>query len=152
MSAIYDADNSSNWEQIYSGSFAATYPQGQQIPVYTPIPRTLLPVNIDSSLLAIYAQSTDYPNTQKYLGRVIQSIVSNGTFPTATANSKGAGLWSNETTLIEFTEYDDNYQLLLVPKFYIEQITLTVFKYIGSANYEVENRLNIIEGKIDQLL
>ncbi len=152
MSAIYDADNSSNWEQIYSGSFAATYPQGQQIPVYTPIPRTLLPVNIDSSLLAIYVQSTDYPNTQKYLGRVIQSIVSNGTFPTATANSKGAGLWSNETTLIEFTEYDDNYQLLLVPKYYIEQITLTVFKYIGSTNYEVENRLNIIEGKIDQLL
>lgn len=152
MTAIYDADNSSNWEQIYSGSFAATYPQGQQISVYTPIPRTLLPVNIDSSLLAIYAQSTDYPDTQKYLGRVIQSIVSNGTFPTATANSKGAGLWSNETTLIEFTEYDDNYQLLLVPKYYIEQITLTVFKYTGSANYELENRLSIIEGKIDQLM
>jgi hypothetical protein len=152
MTAIYDADNASNWIQVYNGSFAATYPQGQQIPVYNPIPKTELPIDIDRELVAVYCTSTQYPNSKKYLGSVYQAIVGNGAFPTAAATAKVRAIYSNSTTLIEFTQFDDIYRLILSPRWWIEQLNITVFKYTGLANFKLEERLSIIEGKIDQLL
>ncbi len=152
MTANFDVDNADNWVQVYNGSFAATYIDGKATKVYTPIPATVLPVDIDSPLVAIYATSTDYPDSRKYLGSVIQGIISSGNLPTTNVVGRGKGIYSNQTTLARFTEYDDVYRLLLNPKFYVEQIDITVFKYIGSEFFELENRLNIIEQKIDQLL
>jgi hypothetical protein len=152
MTAIYDIDNDDNWVQIYNGSFAATYPQGQQIRVYTPIPRTVLPVDIDSSLVAVYCTSTDYPDSPKILGRIVQAVTGNSIFPTTGVYSKGKSIYSNETILAEFLEYDDSYRLQLIPRFYVEQLDVTIFKYIGVANFSIENRLDLIEEKIDRLL
>lgn len=151
MTALYDADSSSNWLQIYQGSFEADFIQGQQVPVYLPIPSTELPIDIDSSLLAVYCTSTQFPELKKYVGSIIQSINASGIFPTATVTGKGRGIYSNQTTLLEFPLYDDPYRLVFNPKYYIEQASLTVYKYVGSTYYVIENRLNIIESKIDQL-
>ena len=103
-------------------------------------------------MLAIHCTSDDYPQQQKYLGRIIQAVTNPGNLPTSIANGKGVGLYANQTVLAEFTRFDDVYHLILAPKFYVEQLTIGVFEYTGSAFYEVERRLNIIEGKIDQLL
>ena len=152
MTALYDADLASNWELVYVGSFEATYPQGKQIPVYTPIPIQELPIDLSTSLVAIHCTSDDYPDRQKYLGKVIQAVANPSNLPTTISTGKGIGLYSNQTVLGDFTKFDDNYRLLFRPKYTIEQITIGVFVYTGSTFYEVESRLNIIEGKIDQLL
>jgi hypothetical protein len=152
MPANYDADNSNNWEQIYNGSFSVTYVPGKQVPIYTPIPKTILPVQIDAPLIAIYCESTQYSEQKKYLGNVYQAIVGNGVFPTSTATAKGRAIYSNETVLAEFVEFDDFYQIVLNPRFWVEHLDVTIFKYLGEPNYEVNNRLTTIEEKLDRLL
>ena len=152
MTALYDADLATNWELIYVSPFAATYPQGKYIPIYNPIPRQELALNVTSSLLAVHCTSDDFPKQQRYLGRIIQAVTNPRNLPGSIANGKGVGLYSNQTVLAEFPRFDDNYHLILAPRYYVEQITVGIYQYVGSAFYEVEARLNVIEGKIDQLL
>lgn len=152
MVAEFDVSNSANWEQIYSGSFQANYVPGKATNIYVPIPSTEIPISIDSALIAIYCTSTTYPDSKTYLGSVSQALFSNGNFPTTTAKGSSKGIYSNQTVLIEFTKFDDDYQLLLKPKYYVEQLSLTIFKYLGLPNYYVEQKLNAIETKIDQIL
>ena len=152
MTASYDADNSDNWLQIYQTNFEANFIQGKQIPVYLPIESQELPIDIDSPLVAIYAESNQFLDIKKYLGSVIQGINSNDIFPTQTITARGRGIYSNQTTLLEFPRFDDTYRLIVNPKTYVEQLSIVVYKYTGSTYYDLENRLNIIENKIDQLL
>ena len=152
MTALYDADFPANWQQIHTSSYQVTYVAGKQVPIYTPIPIQELSVNITAKLLAIYCTSSDYPSQIKYLGRVIQSVVSNGTLPTNIATGDSVGIYSNRTVLADFTKFNDVYRLLIAPKYYVEDLTIHVYQYIGSEYYEIEERLNVIEGKIDQLL
>lgn len=152
MVATFDADKSENWQQIYTNSYAATRPPGKQIPVYTPIPDQELPLGIGSRLIAIHCTSDTYPDTRKYLGRAIQIIVNPGNLPSSISTGDRLSLFSNETVMGNFPRFDDVYSLIIKPKFYVEQLTIKVFEYVGSNYYEVEERLNIIEGKIDQLL
>ena len=152
MTAIFKADNVNNWLEIYSENFEANYRSGKQIPIYNPIPKTLLPIFIDSALIAIHCVSSQYPTQRKYLGRVIQAINTQNIFPTNTASNKSVSLYSNETILAEFINFDDSYQLLLDLKWWIEDITITIYKYIGEGSGNLNTRLTEIEKKIDQLL
>ena len=152
MVALYDADNSSNWQPIHVASFAVTYVQGKQVPVYVPIPTQELSFSTNAKLLAIHCTSDDFPSQIKYLGRVIQTVANPGNLPTSISTGRSVGIYSNRTVLADFTKFDDVYGLLIAPKYWVEQITIGVWEYVGSAFYEVEERLNIIEGKIDQLL
>lgn len=151
MLAQYDANNPDNWINIYSDSFEATYPQGQNIPIYTPIPKTTLNLEIDSPILAIYAQSNQYPNGNKYLGKVYQSILGNNIFPSPTLSHKGVNIYANQTVFAEFTQFDDNYDLILDVPYKVEQISITIFKYIGDINLDLESKIETLENKIDQL-
>ena len=151
MTANFDADNSTNWIEIFSDSYKVSYIQGKATKVYVPIEPQELSVNIDSPLIAINCTSTQYPTQNRYLGSIVQQVQLPGLFPTTTALGKGKGIYSNQTVLAQFTEFDDSYSLLLKPKYYVEQITITIYKYIGSAHYVLEERLNTIEGKIDQI-
>ena len=152
MTANFDADNSANWVQVYSGSWEATYIQGKATKVYQPIPPTELEVNIDSPLIAVHCTSTDYPDKNRYLGSIVQQVELPGTLPTTTALGKGKGIYSNQTVLAKFTEFDDSYSLLLKPKYYVEQLSVTIYKYTGSTYFVLEERLNTIEVKVDQVL
>ena len=152
MTANYNANHPDNWEQIYTGSFEATYIQGKQIPIYTPIPKTELTLNIDSPILAIHCTSTQYPNSKRYLGNLYQTVIATGIFPTNTLSAKGKSIYSNETVFAEFTQFVDNYNLMLNVNWRVEQISLTIFKYIGERHFEVQKQLTIIETKIDQML
>lgn len=151
MTAQYDANNPDNWINIYSNSFEATYIQGKQVPIYTPIPKTNLNLNIDSPILAIYSESNQYPNSRRYVGRVYQSILGNNIFPSPTLRHKGKSIYSNETIFLEFTQFDDNYDLTLDVYWKVEQLAITIFKYVGSINTNLETKINTIENKIDQL-
>lgn len=152
MTAQYDADQASNWQFATSDSFAVTYRQGKQTSIYTPIPNQKISGNFSSKLLAIHCTSTDYPKEIKYLGRIVQAVNNPGNLPTSIATGHGVSLYSNQTVLADFTQFDDTYGLLLMAKYWVEQISIRVYEYIGSELYELEERLNVIEGKIDQLL
>ncbi len=152
MTALYDAGSAANWQKIHTSSYQVTYTAGKHIPVYIPIPFQELAVNITSSLIAIHCTSSDYPSQIKYLGRVVQSVVSAGTLPTNVATGDSVSIYSNRTVLADFTKFDDVYRLLIMPKYYVEDLTINVYEYIGSAYHEVESRLDVIEGKLDQLL
>ena len=67
MTANFDADSSSNWVEIFSDSYEATYIQGKATQVYQPIPAIEIDVDIDSPLIAIYCSSTQYDDTEKPL-------------------------------------------------------------------------------------
>lgn len=151
MNAQYDANNPDNWVNLYSNSFDATYPQGKQIPIYTPIPNTALNLEIDSPILAIYAESTQYPNSQKYLGKIYQSILGNNIFPSPTLTHKGVNIYANQTVFAEFTQFDDNYDLILDVQSRIENISITIFKYVGDIQNTVNTEIQELKDKIDQL-
>lgn len=152
MVATFDVDKSENWQQVYTNSYAADRIPGKQVPIYIPIEPQELPIVVTSRLLAIFCSSDTYPDYEKYLGRAIQTIVNPGNFPTSVSTGNAVSLYANRTVLANFPQFDDDYSLIIKPKFYVEQLTITVFEYVGSDYYEVEQRLNIIEGKIDQLL
>ena len=152
MTALYDASSAANWQKIHTSSYQVTYQAGKHVPIYIPIPIQELSVNTTAKLLAIYCTSSDYPSQIKYLGRVIQSVVSDGTLPTSIATGDSVSIYSNRTVLADFTKFDDVYRLLIAPKYYVENLTIHVYEYVGSAYYQVESRLDVIEGKIDQLL
>ncbi len=151
MTALYDADKAGNWQKRHTASFVVTYRAGKHVPIYEPIPNQELAVDISSSLVAIHCTSKDYPSQIKYLGRVVQSIVTSGTLPTNVATGSSVSIYSNRTVLADFTKFDDVYRLLLMPKFQVEQLTISVYEYVGSAYYELEEKLNVIESKIDEL-
>ena len=152
MTANFDADNSANWVQIFNDSYQVSYIQGKATKVYVPIPPTDLAVNIDSPLIAVHCTSTDYPHSQRYLGSIVQQVKLPGVLPTTTALGRGKGLYSNQTVLAKFTEFDDSYSLLLRPKYYVEQLTITIYKYTGSTYFVLEERLNTIDAKVEQIL
>ncbi len=152
MPANYDADNEDNWLEIYQGTFQAETVPGRQVPIYTPIPKTLLNLSIDTPLIAIYSTSTNYPDTKKYLGSVYQSVIGLGSFPTITASGRSKSLYSNETVFAEFPRFDDNYDLTLNVRWWVEEISILIFKYTGTIQLEVDDRLLQIESKIDRLL
>ena len=151
MTANFDADNPVNWVEIFTNSYQVSYIQGKATKVYVPIEPQELSVNIDSPLIAINCTSTQYPTQKRYLGSIVQQVQLPGLFPTTTALGKGKGIYSNQTVLAKFTEFDDSYSLLLKPKYYVEQLTITIYKYIGSAYFVLEERINTIETKIDQI-
>lgn len=151
MNAIYDANNPDNWINLYSNSFEATYTQGKQISIYTPIPKTALNLEIDSPILAIYAESTQYPNSQKYLGKIYQSILGNNIFPSPTLTHQGVSIYANQTVFAEFTQFDDNYDLILDVQWKVENISITIFKYVGEIKNPVNTQIQELEDKIVQL-
>ena len=151
MTANFDASSSDNWTQVFTGSYEATYIPGKATKVYVPIEPTELNVNLDSPLIAIYCTSTDYPNSQKYLGSIVQQVKLPGFFPVDAALGRGRGIYSNQTVLAKFTEFDDSYSLLLRPKYYVEQLSVTIYKYVGSTYFVLEERLNTLEAKVDQV-
>ena len=152
MIVPYDIDESSNWEKIYFGEFKAIYIPGKQIPVYTPIPKTNLNLTIDSPLIAIYCQSSQYPNSKKYLGSVYQTILGPTILPTPQVANKGKTIYANETVLADFSGVDDSYDLVLNVRWWVEQIQITIFKYLKEIDWPIEDRLSRIEEKIDSLL
>lgn len=152
MTANFDADSSSNWVEIFSDSYEATYIQGKATQVYQPIPAIEIDVDIDSPLIAIYCSSTQYDDTEKFLGTIIQQVKLPNIFPTSVASGKGESLYNNRTILAKFTEFDDTYSLLFKPKYYVEQVSIKIYKYIGSTYFVLEERLNNLESKIDQIL
>ncbi len=151
MTANFDADNSANWQEIFSASYQVSYVQGKATKVYVPIEPTELAVNLDSPLIAVNCTSTQYPTQKRYLGSIVQQVKLPGLFPTTSALGRGKGIYSNQTVLAKFTEFDDSYSLLLKPKYYVEQLTITIFKYVGSTYFVLEERLNTIETKIEQI-
>ena len=152
MLAQFDANNPDNWVYLYGEIFKATYIPGKQVPIYVPIPKTALNLNIDSPILAIYSESSQYPTAKRYLGSVYQSILGNNIFPSPTLTHRGRSIYSNETVFLEFTQFDDNYDLILNVNWRVEDVAISIFKYIGNINTDLDNRLDIIEEKIDQLL
>ena len=148
----YGIDTSANWEQIFFGEFEATYTQGSYTKIYQPIPKTNLDLIIDSPIVAIFCESNKYPNTKKYLGSIYQSILGAAIFPTATIANKGKSIYANETVLADFSGVDDDYDLVLNVRWWVEDIGITIFKYTGEVETTIEDRLARIEGKVDSLL
>lgn len=152
MVASYEINQAEEWEEIFSNTFKATFIQGKATKVYHPIPPTELPVNIDTPLIAVYCTSPQYPNSHPYLGSIAQYVNLPGSLPTTAAISKSKGIYCNRTTLIDFTQFSGSYNLLLSPKYYVEEFTVTVYKFVGAANSALNNQLNSIEQKVDQTL
>jgi len=152
MTANFDADSSSNWVEIFSNSYEAEYVQGKATQVYLPIPATEINVDIDSPLIAVYCSSTQYDDTEKFLGTVIQQVKLPSIFPVSHASGRGEALYNNRVVLAKFTEFDDSYSLLFKPKYYVETVSIKIYKYIGSTYFVIEERLNNLESKIDQVI
>lgn len=151
MTANFDADNSNNWVEIFTNSYQVNYIQGKITKVYQPIEPQELILNIDSPLIAINCTSTQYPNQKRYLGSIAQQVNIPGFFPTISAMGGTKAIYSNQTILANFTQFDDSYNLLLKPRYYVEQLTVTIYKYIGSVHFVLEEKLNTIEAKIDEI-
>ncbi len=153
MGNIYDVSNAANWELIYTGNFNAIYVQGKQVPIYTPIPKTDLGLSIDSFAIAAFATSTKYqPTSRKYVGSLIQAVDSNGSFDTPKLTHGKRSLFNNQTVFAEFNLFKDPYDLMLAPPWWIEDLSLKIWKYIGIGSNETNNRLDSIEAKVDRLL
>lgn len=128
---IVDLTNQANWLQVYDQSHEVT---NRTSISYTPMPPIEIPFLFDRRILSVKTTSEAAKPYWKYAGLLTQRfrIGSGGTntlLPIADFSRRKLHL--NRTELIIFPQYTENYELLLDPPYWFEDLRLTIWEYTG---------------------
>ncbi|NJR15713.1 MAG: hypothetical protein HC785_08370 [Calothrix sp. CSU_2_0] len=157
---VIDLSNSSNWELIWEKlTKAQTSPTDSGR--YFPIPTIEMPIQLESPIFAVLAESEKARSTWKFAGNVSQliqtGIIGFGTNDVQFEASKK--LWLNRVTIYNFPKISTSFSLKFDIPYWYEEISLTVWEYLGSYGDSVEelieqirdNELARIEQKVDDI-
>lgn len=128
---MFDLNTATNWQQIYSNSFTASVVSQSPRFVFVPIPAVNLPITINSSFIGIYSTSTDYLEEVKIAGIIYQLVTLNGgSLPDDHFLGYSRRFYTNKITLIEMPQKDISYSLRLLPRFYVSQLTISIWEFV----------------------
>ncbi|MDF5706550.1 MAG: hypothetical protein PUP90_02420 [Nostoc sp. S4] len=156
---VLQLGNSSNWESVYTSSVNAVVSADGQS--YRPIPTITIPILLDKHIIAVSVTCSTAKPTWYFGGFINQKIALGilvGGLPDSEAVQKRK-IWLNRITLIIFPKLTETYSLSLdVPKWF-QDVSFSVFKYIGTESDTTEDLINQvinvdlprIESKIDAL-
>lgn len=155
---LLDFGNQANWLLVYEERRDAAYLDEQQ---FTPLPAFELPFLFDKPILACKAFSQGAKPTWRFAGTLTQrfQLGSGGvgtTLPIAEASRRGLKL--GRTELCVFTQYTQHYELLLECPYWLDNLRLTIWEYVGPNSDSTEALLELaridlfrMESKIDSL-
>jgi hypothetical protein len=154
---IADLGNENNWESLWNTNLEGV-PSGTDR--YYPIPETTCPLLIDKHILAVATNSNKSSPSWKsagFLNYKIRTGLVVGGIPN-TQIGKGFRLKLNQITLLILPRYSETFSISFGIHYWIQQISIDVFQYIGALNDSTElmiegirnNELARIEQKIDE--
>jgi hypothetical protein len=159
MTLTWQPERSTNWTEAYSTQrFEIQFPG--RLPPRKQIPSFVVPVLVDSPILAIWTDSDGKRPNWNLGGFVRWGIQSASIGPELRSlNSQSQSLQLGESTLLDLRETGvQSFQLRIFPQRYLPDLRLKVFEYIGPIGDSTEDLINIaradltrIEAKIDGL-
>lgn len=148
MSLLPNLSNAGNWEFLYTTSRArAETTTGAKIP----IPVIQVPILIESHLIAIYTDSDSAKGNWVNAGWAAFYVPTGITVGGANDGKIGESIriFLNERTIITVPKLSESYALELSVPPYFDDVTYSVYQYIGLGEPTIEGKLNAI---YDQLL
>lgn len=128
--AVYELANANNWESVWHESFVGQ-PLGTSS--YLAIPEINVPILLDRNLVAVFATSTKNPGYWNLAGWAKQKLqlgITGTPSPDSVAQS-ARKFFLERFTLLEFSNYANSYGVAFNIPYWIDQISLYLFKYIG---------------------
>lgn len=154
---VLQLSNAANWQDIYTRSLQAQIISDK---AHIPIPEVTVPVLLDRHILAVYANSSTAKKSWSTAGYLKQKIslglITGGTLDAEVIHSRRIGL--KKITLVTFPRLTTEYGLGFDVPFWLKDISLTIWKYVGTESDSTEDliqqvRIDLvrIEYKIDEL-
>jgi hypothetical protein len=144
----YNVANSSNWVSVWSGSFTAPSAPGSTpgLERYYPLTPIVIPVLLDSELIAFYTSSASSPDHWHYAGTVAQRVVTGltvGGGSDAVVSRKK--IYLKEITLLRYLlEYGSAFSLTVSVPYWIRSIDINCWSYIGNINDSYQQALDTL--------
>lgn len=151
MKPVVEFTKDGNWQQVYEERRVIQVIDERS---YTPIPAFEVGFLFTSHILAVRALSTKAKAHWRFAGNLFQRLQlgAGGTasnLPTVDLTTRAITL--NRFMLIDFPRYTPEYEVNFAPPFWIEDIRLTFWEYIGVDSDNISQDLSRIESKIDAL-
>ena len=147
---ILDLSDSSNWQKVYEGNFAAVPVQGVRNK-FIPIPKVVIPNNFDNHTLAIGATSFQTKPTWR-LGFWLSMYIQVPGIGFACGFNQGIPLG---LSVLRFPNLSSTYTLSATIPHWHKEMSIEIWQYIGSESdvrdelVEIKSDLDRIETKID---
>ncbi len=145
MAVTYQFSNTNNWLLLWNGSFSAVDVPLQPLEQFYPIPPINVPILIEEPIIAIYASSTSARETWKYAGSIYQKIQTGitvgGTPDSYLTNHK---FYLNQITICRQLQLDSSFAIEIRIPYWIRDIDLKVWQYVGTVNDSHEQKLDLI--------
>lgn len=148
MSLTFNTVNPSNWELLASENLIAPTPPGEvnNLNRWYPIAPWDVPFLTAGKLIAIYAESESAEPHWKYAGQAIQKIntgLTVGTDHTGVLSVKK--FYLNQFSLLKYLDnYGGEYSLTIKIPYWIREITVYLWEYVGDVVDSHEDLLNDI--------
>lgn len=152
MTRQYVTSNPNNWDLIWQGSFTAPSPPGgvDELERYYPLDAIPVPVLLDNELIGVSAESSTAKNHWHFAGQIYQRIntgLLGGGTPNAVTSVKR--LYLRQITFLKYSlDYGSTYSLLIKIPYWIRQIDLKVWGYIGPVTDSTEDKLTQILNEV----
>ncbi|TRT85829.1 MAG: hypothetical protein EWV82_06510 [Microcystis aeruginosa Ma_AC_P_19900807_S299] len=148
----YQFSNSNNWQQVSTGNLIAQDVEPVAAQRYYPIPDYVIPVQLTSPILAIYAFSSAAENHWRYAGKAFQRI------RTGLTLGGGADSWIdsqrfylNQITILRFEQVSSTYDVILTIPFWIRQLSFVLLEYTGPIIDSSKQKLDLILERLPDL-
>lgn len=151
MGSIFELTNPNNWEQIYNQSFTAEIISPQPLK-YRPIPEIAFPLVMQRHIIVCGANSSTAPPNWRFAGFVDQRLRFGLTVGGAyDGNAYQKKIWLKRNTLIIFPRLTPDYSFSIKIPYWIDQIELIFWQYIGIENDSTELALAAMSAKLDEI-
>jgi hypothetical protein len=147
---VLDLQNSQKWGLVWGASFvAAKDAKGNNIE----IPPIAVPVRIESSIVAVFASSPTGRQSWKIAGTVARRIRAgvSGTDGADVVSNDARLIRLNQFTLFRFVRLTTDYELTISPKWWLPDISVSVYEYIGIDSDTTTEALAEIRDLLEEL-
>lgn len=131
----YQFANSNNWTLAFSIDETVNYLNPEQTR-YERLPEIIPGFLINSNVVAISASSATSPPHHRFAGLVsqlVQTALTVGPGVDAESNSRKK-IWLDRITIVEWDDLSDSYGLGFDIPYWIRNIQIDIFEYIGPVN------------------
>lgn len=149
----YQFSNTNNWQQIAAANLVAENVEPLALRKFYPIPDYVIPVQVESPILAIYPFSATAERNWKYAGTAYQRIFTGiraGGAAASWVNSRK--FYLDQVSILQFEKISSTYEVVIRVPYWIRQLTFILLEYIGPVIDPKEIKLDQINQKASEIL
>lgn len=149
----YQFSNTNNWQQVATANLVAQDVGPFAARRFFPIPDYVVPVQVESPILAIYPFSAMAENNWRYAGTAYQRIFT-GIRAGGTAASwlNARKFYLDQVSILQFQQVSSTYEVVLRIPYWIRQISFVLLEYTGPVTDSKEIKLDEINRKASEIL